>query len=57
MEKFQYLACDGGPHMVIPEEPGGDWNGTKINVKEPILIHQRITGEPVRCPAGGVSSM
>jgi hypothetical protein len=25
MKDFDYLACDGGPHLVLPRELGGRW--------------------------------
>ena len=27
MEKFDYLACDGGPHMLLPVALSGQWKG------------------------------
>lgn len=28
MTDFDYLACDGGPHLVLPKELSGRWKGT-----------------------------
>jgi len=28
MSEFDYLACDGGPHLVLPKEWSGNWKGT-----------------------------
>jgi hypothetical protein len=27
MSEFEYLACDGGPHLVLPKELSGQWKG------------------------------
>jgi hypothetical protein len=27
MSNFDYLACDGGPHLVLPKELSGQWKG------------------------------
>jgi len=27
MSEFEYLACDGGPHLVLPKELSGKWKG------------------------------
>ena len=28
MSEFEYLACDGGPHLVLPKELSGQWKGS-----------------------------
>ncbi|MEZ6052000.1 MAG: hypothetical protein R3C02_11515 [Planctomycetaceae bacterium] len=27
MKKYEYLVCDGGPHLALPAELSGDWKG------------------------------
>jgi hypothetical protein len=37
MKDFDYLACDGGPHLVLPKEFSGHWKGagSLLNVLNP----------------------
>lgn len=36
MEKYEYLACDGGPHLVIPTRLLPAWHGSRINLTNPL---------------------
>lgn len=36
MERYDYLACDGGPHILLPRMVSGKWNGHKIRLANPL---------------------
>jgi hypothetical protein len=36
MEKYEYLACDGGPHILMPNMVSAKWKGYKIRLANPL---------------------
>ena len=36
MEKYEYLACDGGPHILMPMPVSAKWKGHKIKLTNPL---------------------
>ena len=43
MSEFEYLACDGGPHLVLPAELSGQWKGagSVLGVLNPLSDYRR----------------
>ncbi len=35
-EKYEYLACDGGPHIILPMAVSAKWKGHKIIMTNPL---------------------
>lgn len=36
MEKYEYLACDGGPHVLLPMVVSAKWKGHKLRLTNPL---------------------
>ncbi|MGA2557743.1 MAG: Imm21 family immunity protein, partial [Verrucomicrobiota bacterium] len=35
-QKYQYLACDAGPHILVPRAVSAKWKGHEINLTNPL---------------------